>query len=192
MGKTFYSIYIENLNLSSVSPHQVSRGCLLCRATTPAPYCPNQATLPTRDPPSTPTRVHTPMPPCCSTRHHTHTPQSRSSPRDWIYMHTSCGGGSRGCVCEGKVLYDCVSVSVCGEMYMCVCVCVRVCMRVCMWVRVCYEWVMMHTEHYLKKRDTLLRKFTFPTERHWPQCSCSTRWHTQKHTHMRIHTHTRK
>lgn len=98
----FYSIYIENLNLSSVSTRQVSRGCLLCRVTTPVPYCPNQATLPTRDPPSTPTRVHTPMPPCCSTRHHTHTPQSRSSPRDWTYMHTSCGGGVGGVYVRAK------------------------------------------------------------------------------------------
>lgn len=133
---------------------QVSRGCLLCRATIPELSCLNQATRPTQDPPSTHTQAHTPTPLCCCTLRHMHTLRSRSFRKDWTYMHTSCG---RGCgVREGKLLYECVSVCPCD---MCVygCVCVKT-----------------HTVHYLKKKDTLLWKFTFPTERHWPQCSCST------------------
>ncbi|KAI3354518.1 hypothetical protein L3Q82_019032, partial [Scortum barcoo] len=70
----------------------VSRGCLLCRVTILALYCPNQATPPSLDLPSMPTRAHTPIPPCCSIRRHTHTLQNRSLPRDWTYMHTSCRG----------------------------------------------------------------------------------------------------
>ncbi|KAA8593770.1 hypothetical protein FQN60_004604, partial [Etheostoma spectabile] len=79
---------------------KVSRGCLLFRVTIPVLYCPNQATLPTQAPPSTPTRAHIPTPPCCSIRHHTHILQSRSSPRDWTYTHTSCWGKSDFSVSE--------------------------------------------------------------------------------------------
>lgn len=147
--------YIPSSLKKTTFSHQVSRGCLLCRVTILALSCLNQATLPTQDLPSTRTQAHTRMPLCCCTLRHMHTLQSRSSRKDWTYMHTSCGRRCSVCVWGSY----CMNVWVCAVRYVCVCGCV--CVRT-------------HTVHYLKKKDTLLWKFTFPTERHWPQRSCST------------------